>query len=89
VAAADGGLVVVLADRGGLMSCVLFFLDRPGPAVERAEVFDLGCGRIGEDSLDGIGEFAADVFRFGWNFFVVTMEDVDNSRTGLEVVEGG
>jgi hypothetical protein len=89
VAAADGGLVVVLADRGGLMSCVLFFLDRPGPAVERAEVFDLGCGRIGEDSLDGIGEFAADGFRFGWNFFVVTMEDVDNSRTGLEVVEGG
>jgi hypothetical protein len=89
VAAADGGLVVVLADRDGLMSCVLFFLDLPGPVVERAEVFDLGGGRTGEVSLDGIGEFAADVFRFGWSFFVVVIEDVDDSRTGFVVVDAG
>lgn len=65
VAAADGGLVVVLVDREGLRSCVLFFLDLPGPAVERLDVFDLFCGLIGDDSLEGTGELAADVFRFG------------------------
>src|SRR5450756_16116 len=37
-AAAEGGFVFVLAARDGLTSWVLFFLDRPGPVVERAEV---------------------------------------------------
>ena len=75
-----------MAGRDGLVSCVLFFLDRPGPAVEREEGFALGCGRIGEDSLEGMGEFAADVFRFGWSFFVALVEGVDSSRVGLAAV---
>lgn len=29
----------------------------------------------------------ADVFRFGWSFFVVVSEDVDDSRIGLEEAE--
>jgi hypothetical protein len=89
VAAAEGGLAVVLADREGLRSGVLFFLDLPGPAVERLEVFDLTCGLIGEDSLEGTGELAADVFRFGWKFFVVATDEFDDSREGFEVVDDG
>jgi len=64
VAAADRGLVDVLADREGLISWELFFLALPGPVTERLEVFALGCGRIGELSLDGIGELVVDGVRF-------------------------
>lgn len=42
VAAAEGGLAGVLFDREGLRSCVLSFLDLPGPAVERLLGLDLG-----------------------------------------------
>jgi hypothetical protein len=89
VAAADGGLVGVLVDREGLVSCVLFFLDLPGPAVERVEVVGLTCGLIGDDSLEGTGELAVEVFRFDWSFFVVVTDDVDGSRAGFGVVGGG
>jgi hypothetical protein len=85
-AAADGGFVLVLAERDGLTSWVLFFLDRPGPVVERAEVLDLSDGLLGDDSREGFGEFAADGVRFGSNFFVGGTEDVDVSREGLDVL---
>lgn len=42
VAAAEGGLAGVLFGREGLRSCVLLFLDLPGPAVERLGGLDLG-----------------------------------------------
>lgn len=65
VAAAEGGCVVVLAERAGLTSFELFFLDRPGPAEERDEALVLSGGRIGDDSRDGKGEFAAEVVALG------------------------
>jgi hypothetical protein len=34
VAAAEGGFVLALANRDGLTSCTLFFLDRPAPCAE-------------------------------------------------------
>lgn len=40
-------------------------------------------GRTGDDSLDGIGEFAADVTRLVCSFFAGGIEDVDDSRRGL------
>ena len=85
VAAADGGLVGVLVDREGLVSWVLFFLDLPGPAVERVDVLGLTCGLIGDDSLEGTGELAADVFRLSWSFFVavvVVTDGVDGVADG-------
>jgi hypothetical protein len=85
-AAAEGGFVLVLAERDGLRSWVLFFLDRPGPAVERAEVPVLSAGRFGDDSLEGLGELAVDGVRFGSNFFVGGIEDVDVSRAGFELL---
>ena len=87
VAAADGGLAVAFADREGLGSCELFFLDLPGPGVERLDVFDLTCGLIGEDSLEATGELAAEGVLFGWSFFAVVIDDVDDSRVGFAVVE--
>jgi hypothetical protein len=44
----------------------------------------LSVGLTGEESREGLGEFAADDARLVGNFFV----DVDESRTGLDVVEG-
>jgi hypothetical protein len=86
-AAAEGGFVLVLvAERDGLTSWELFFLDRPGPVVERAEVVLFSDGLLGDDSREGLGEFAADGVRFGSNFFVGGTEDVDVSRTGLDVL---
>jgi hypothetical protein len=41
-------------------------------------------GLTGDESREGLGEFAADDARLVGNFFV----DVDESRTGLDVVEG-
>ena len=65
-AAADGGLVLVLAGREGLTSLALFFLDLPGPDGRAVvEVVDLSAGRTGDPSLEGIGEFVADGDRFG------------------------
>lgn len=84
-AAAEGGFVLVLVERDGLTSCVLFFLDRPGPAVERAEAVVLREGLFGDDSREGFGEFAAEGVRFGSNFFVGGTEDVEVSRAGLDV----
>ena len=84
-AAAEGGFVLVLAERDGLTSWVLFFLDRPGPVVERAEVPVLSDGRLGDDSRDGLGELAADGVRVGSNFFVGGIEDVEVSRADLEI----
>jgi hypothetical protein len=86
VAAAEGGFVVVLAVRDGLTSCVLFFLDRLGPAA-LAEVLDFCGGLTGDDSLEGIGEFVADMARLGSGFFVVGIEDVDVSRVVLDIVD--
>lgn len=59
-AAADGGLVLLLAGREGLTSFTLFFLDLPGPVdlVVDEEVFS--AGRFGDPSL----ELAADADRF-------------------------
>lgn len=91
VAAADGGLVFALAERAGLSSWVLFFLDRPGPGVERVDVFGFGGGRTGDDSRDTIGEFAAEVTRLVCNFFAAGgIEDVDadDSRMGLRLSTG-
>lgn len=82
-AAAEGGFVFVLAERDGLRSWVLFFLDRPGPVVERAEVLVLSDGRLGDDSLDGLGELAAEGVRFGSNFFV---GGIEVSRAGFDVL---
>lgn len=89
VAAAEGGFVIVLEDREGLTSCELFFRGRPGPAGRFGfEVVDLMFGRTGEDSREGIGEFVADGARFGCSFFVVRVDDVEESRwPGLGVVE--
>ena len=94
VAAAEGGLGVALVDREALRSCVLFFLDLLGPAVERLDVLDLTSGLIGDDSLEGTGEVVADVWRFVWSFFTVGVDvdgvdDVDNSGTSLDCVETG
>lgn len=79
VAAAEGGFVLVLEAREGLISCALFFLDRPGP-VERAEeeLFFNG-GLTGETSLEIDGEFVVDVARLGRVFFVVDAGAVDES----------
>lgn len=92
VAAADGGFVmglVLLEEREGLTSCELFFRGRPGPAGRFGlEVVDLRFGRTGEDSREGIGEFVVDGARFGCSFFVVRVDDVEESRwPGLGVVE--
>jgi hypothetical protein len=76
--------VLVLVERDGLTSCALFFLDRPGPVVERAEAVVLRDGLLGDDSREGLGEFAADGVRFGSNFFVGGFEDVEVSRAGLD-----
>jgi hypothetical protein len=87
VAAAEGGLVFVLAERDGLTSCELFFLDRLGPVADRAVVvvFDLSDGRTGEDSREGFGELVADVARVVCNLFVASREEVDESRAvGLQ-----
>jgi hypothetical protein len=84
-AAAEGGFVFVPVERDGLTSCVLFFLDRPGPGVERAETVVLRDGLFGDDSREGFGEFAAEGVRFGSNFFVGGTEDVEVSRAGLDV----
>lgn len=84
VAAAEGGLVFALADRAGLNSCVLFFLDRPGPGVERADAFALRAGLTGDDSRERIGELAVDETRLDCNFFVAGgIEDIDESRMDL------
>lgn len=87
-AAAEGGFVLVPAERDGLRSWVLFFLDRPGPAVERVEVPVFSDGRLGDDSLEGMGEVAAEGVRFGSSFFVGGIEDVDISRAGFDVLAG-
>jgi len=84
-AAAEGGFVLVLAERDGLTSWVLFFLDRPGPVADRAELPVLSDGRFGDDSRDGLGEFAAEGVRFGSSFFVGGIEDVEVSRAGFEM----
>jgi hypothetical protein len=86
-AAADGGFVLVLAERTGLTSWLLFFLDRLEP-VERADVPVLRAGRFGDDSLEGLGELAADGVRLGGSFFVGAIEDVDVSRAGFDVLTG-
>ncbi len=86
VTAVEGGFVVVLAVRDGLTSCELFFFDRLGP-VALAEVLDFCGGLTGDDSLEGIGEFVADMARFASGFFVVGIEDVDESRAELDVVD--
>jgi len=78
--------VVELAERDGLISWELFFLVRPGPVVERPEVFVFSVGRLGEDSREGIGEFVADGGFLGSSFFVVGIEDVEVSRAGLAVL---
>lgn len=67
-AAAEGGFVFALADRDGLTSLALFFLERPGPA-DRA-VTDLSEGRTGDDSLEGSGELFAEVARLACSLFV-------------------
>lgn len=69
MAAAEGGLPVVLDGREGLTSCELFFLARPGPA-RRVEVPGFAVGLTGEGSREGTGELAADGVRFGSVFFV-------------------
>jgi hypothetical protein len=82
-AAADGGLVL-LAEREGLTSLRLFFLDLPGPDERVAEADALTSGRTGDPSREGIGEFAAEAERFvGWSLFVVGIED------DLDVVDVG
>ena len=94
VAAAEGGLVFVLAERAGLTSWVLFFLERPGPGVERVDEFAFRCGRTGDDSRETIGEFAAEVTRLVCSFFAAAAagggieevdDDEDDSRMGLEL----
>jgi hypothetical protein len=85
-AATEGGFVLVLAERDGLTSCVLFFLDRPGPVVERAEVLLFSDSLLGDDSREGLGEFDADGVRFGSDFFVGGTDDVDVSRADLNVL---
>jgi hypothetical protein len=85
-AAAEGGFVLVLVARDGLTSWELFFLDRPGPVVERADEPVLRAGRLGDDSLEGLGELAADGVRFGSSFFVGGNEDVDVSRASFDVL---
>ena len=88
VAAAEGGFAVVPADREGLGSCELFFLDLPGPAAERLEGLLLNCGLIGDDSLERAGELVADGVRLGWGFFATAVDDDDDeSRISLDVVE--
>jgi hypothetical protein len=57
-AADDGIELIALADRVGLGSWWLFFLDHP-PA--RLWEFDVSSDRIGEDSREGLGEFVVDV----------------------------
>lgn len=86
-AAADGGFVLVLAERTGLTSWLLFFLDRLEP-VERADVPVLRAGRLGDDSLEGLGELAADGVRLGSSFFVGGIEEVDVSRASFDVLTG-
>jgi hypothetical protein len=44
----------------------------------------LSVGLTGDESREGLGEFAAGDARLVGNFFV----EVDESRTGLDVVEG-
>jgi hypothetical protein len=44
----------------------------------------LSVGLTGEESREGLGELVADDARLVGNFFV----DVDESRSGLDVVEG-
>lgn len=85
VAAAEGGLVLVLDDRDGLTSFVLFFLERPGPA-DREVVVGFTGGRTGDASLDGTGELVADGARRGCSFFGSCVES-DGSRVGLGVVD--
>ena len=86
MAAAEGGLLEVDPPRDGLISCTLFFLDRPGPVGRAEEVFDFGGGRTGEDSLEANGELVADAARVERDFFVVEERDVMESR-GLEVMD--
>lgn len=83
-AAAEGGLVLLLAERDGLTSLTLFFLDLPGPEGRVVDVEAFSSGRTGDPSREGIGEFAADDDRFiGWSLFVVGIED------DLDVVAAG
>jgi len=89
-AAAEGGLI---AERAGLTSFALFFLDLPGPDVRG--IMDLSEGLTGDDSREGKGEFVADVARFDWSLFVDGTEDVDGIDAGagadslaFEVVAG-
>lgn len=51
-------------------------------------MFDLGVGRAGEDSREGLGEFEAEVVRLGWSRFVGGMAEAAGSRRGLVEVEG-
>jgi hypothetical protein len=91
VAAADGGLLLgVLAAREGLGSCTLFFLDLPGPAVDRVDELDLGGGLLGDDSREVRGELAAEGFLLGWSFLMAEVVEVANdSRKGICNVDAG
>lgn len=80
-AAADGGLVLVLAEREGLTSVALFFRDLPGP-VDR----DVGFsgGRTGDDSLEGSGELLAEVDRLGCSCCLFVVDAEVGSRAPLD-----
>lgn len=61
VAAADGGLVLMLVGaRDGLSSCTLFFLDLLGPVVRTEEALGFSGARTGEDSREAWAELVAD-----------------------------
>jgi hypothetical protein len=47
-------------------------------------LLDLSRGRAGDDSLETIGEFVAEVVRFGWVLLAVAVEETDGSRRGLD-----
>lgn len=80
----------MLAERDGLTSWWLFFLDRLGPVADRAAVVDLRVGLTGDGSREGLGEFAADAARLVCNFFVAGREEVVESRTvAFEDMETG
>ena len=81
-AATDGGFVLVLVERDGLTSLALFFFDLPGPTV-RAEVLALRGSRTGDDSLEGMGEFEAELALWGSSLLVA---GIDESRKGFVVV---
>ncbi len=79
--------MVEVTERAGLTSWELFFLDRPGPFVERPEAVDFRVGLFGEASREAAGEFTADVPCLDCSFFVAGSEVVEELREGLDAFD--